>query len=152
MAGCSDSRWPSELLHVSDDRQCALVGAYEARAAAERAKTHAEVLWAPARANCGDDAGIVAHAPRASNAGCWPTGVSRTPVRAPRSQKFGFLVPACAPTNANELRRDRPDTVGAIGGVCSRSHQVFMNTTRKCTGTFEPGARRTCTGSVRQKS
>lgn len=134
--------WPNELLHISDDRHCRLKGAYDAYVARSNQMSHEHSLWAPRRASGGHDAGIVAHGPRAGTAGCWPETIPRTLFRP--AKQAGFHVAVCPPTNANEIRRDRPNDVGALGGTCSRSHQTFMNTTRKCTGTFDPRARQTC--------
>lgn len=148
MGFIATSEWPDELLPASDEHQCRLNIAYDAGVIHRERLVNERLMWAPTRANNGDDAGIVAEAPSAGPAGCWPTGMSRE-TSAPSSQ--GFYIAACAPSNANEIRRDRPMETGQIGATCSRSHQMFMNTTRKCTGTFSPGARGTCPSHDKQK-
>lgn len=141
-------QWPAELLPASDVRQCGLSQQYDALVQARDLTSHAHVMWAPKRANCGNDAGIIATAPSATPGGCWPSHVSRA--ADPTSDTTGFFVAACAPSNANELRRDRYHEHGVIGAACSRSHQMFMNTTRKCTGTYRPAARQSCRHHERQ--
>lgn len=73
--------------------------------------------------------------PRATVAKCWPATTSRE--IAGNQVPTGFLLRSCAATNANEVVVGRDE-------VCSRSHQLFMNTTRRCTGTFDPRARSSC--------
>jgi hypothetical protein len=148
MDSLATSEWPDELLPSSDDHQCRLTLAYDAGVVQRERLVTDRLMWAPARANHGCDAGITAQAPSAGPAGCWPAGVSRN---AAASIGQGFYIAACAPSNANEIRRDRPLEVGRIGATCSRSHQMFMNTTRKCTGTFSPGARGSCKSHDNQK-
>lgn len=134
--------WPDELLPDSDRRQCEMTLLYDSGVTARESMIRNQVMWAPRRANCGLDAGIVANAPRAAPGGCWPEDMSRS--TSSPLQSSGFYVAVCAPSNVNEVRRDRPLDPSSIGAVCSRSHQTFMNTTRKCTGTQRPNARGSC--------
>ena len=141
--------WPAELLGASDARHCMLANDWDARAARDTSNVHAMLMFSAPRAHGGDDAGVVAYAPPASPPGCWPASVSRTSTsEASGSQSAsGFYVATCAPTNANEVRRVRSPEHGSVGQVCSRSHQTFMNTTRKCTGTYDPRVRhKRCNG------
>lgn len=140
MAGAEE--WPSELLHVSDAVQCREVAACQQRWANGTARVSAHSSWAPPKANGGLDAGIVATAPTPLRAGCWPSNVQRAPAAFTQGQ--GFYVAACAPHATNEVRRQHDRAPGATGAVCTRSHQLFDNSTRKCTGTYRPGARQTC--------
>lgn len=145
---CDPVQWPEELLPDSDDVHCRQALAREMFMSRQSSAPNKHHMWAPKRANGGCDAGIIARAPSASTAGCWPDDVPRD--ASPRPGYQGFFVAACAPSNANELRRDRHLAVGQIGAVCSRSHQMFMNTTRKCTGTYMPKARQSCEAHDRQ--
>jgi hypothetical protein len=150
-----DEEWPAELLSVSDARHCMLTMDWDARSAHDTANVHSRLMFSAPRARGGNDAGIVAHAPPAAPPGCWPASVSRSPVPASLDAP-GFYVATCAPTNANEVRQLSTSVHGSvrggvIGAVCSRSHQTFMNTTRKCTGTYNPSARhRPCNGEPLQ--
>lgn len=140
--------WPAELLPASDARHCALVSRYDLATASARARAEEALFYDPPRANNGDDAGIIALSPMAQTPACWPSDVPRDTVPEPNvAFPRGFMVATCAPTNANEVRRTREVEHGVKGAVCSRSHQTFMNTTRRCTGTFHPRARQSCDGT-----
>ena len=141
------TEWPSELLPASDVHQCTLAQLYDSAVMRNNESTHTHLMWLPKRANNGCDAGIVALAPSAGRAGCWPSNVPRASTTPPVP---GFYIAACAPSNANEIRRERSSVPGLRGSVCSRSHQIFMNTTRKCTGTYRPNVRQSCSNHDRQ--
>ena len=142
-----DLEWPAELLHESDAVQCEITRRWESDVARTAQTTRESLFYAPPRVNGGADAGVVAYAPTAAPGGCWPAGVPRAPIHGAKDMQ-GFYVAACAPTNANELRRRGPHASGDVAReVCSRSHQLFLNTTRVCTGTHSPHARWSCKSS-----
>ena len=121
--------WPGELIHVSDRHACESNRVYDERAKKERQLLVARDEWVSKRV-CGvDDAGIVAFNTPPARASVWPVDAPRTSngSQSRAGTGRGFLVATCASTNANEVGLYR-------GGACSRSHQTFMNTTRKGTG------------------
>ena len=138
---CGTPEWPCELLDTSDIVHCRVAGQVEQRIHKDNEYAWMHTSWAPPRYADGNDAGIVATAPSPVPPGCWPNHVSRT---AAAKLNDGFFVATCAPANTNEMRRTRFHAHGEIGGTCSRAHQTFMNTTRKCTGTHDASLRQAC--------
>lgn len=120
--------WPAELIHVSDRQACHLARAYDDRAARLQGTVAARDVWAPALmiGTGGSDTGINAYSTPPARASTWPQSEPRT---ASARTSRGFLVATCATSNANEIGLYR-------GQACTRSHQTFMNSTRKGTGSL----------------
>ena len=129
------------LLQRSDAIDCKMTSYMDARFARESGVLGTHATWLPSYVS-DSAAGVQAFEPRAAPSGCWPDKVPRSSTGPPRTSRF--YISTCAPTNANELVRTRAAEVGARGKVCSRSHQIFFNTTKKSTGTYERTARQSC--------